>query len=270
MGRMELATKLFGSIGRSVLLLIDHIGQIKSLLSQIFYWTMVAPLKGKGIKWKNTIIQMVRIGFDSLPIVTLIAFFVGLIIAMQSAYQLKQFGATIYTANLTAVSIIRELSPLLTAIIITGRSGSAITAEIGTMKVSEEIDALKTMGLNPVKFLVVPRTLAMLIMLPSLTIIADLIGIFGGYLIAMLTLDLTSVRYIDQTISALTFKDLFSGLVKSAFFAIIIAVIGCYQGLIVKGGAEGVGKSTTRSVVISIFLIIAADVFFTALFYSTF
>ncbi|MCB0286760.1 MAG: ABC transporter permease, partial [Calditrichaeota bacterium] len=170
--------------------------------------------------------------------------------------------------NLTAVSIIRELAPLLTSIIITGRSGSAITAEIGTMKVSEEIDALETMGLNPVKFLVVPRVLAMLIMVPCLTIIADIVGIFGGYLISMLTLDLTSVRYIDQTIIALTLKDLFSGLIKSAFFALIIAGIGCYQGLIVKGGAEGVGKSTTQSVVVSIFLIIVADVFFTVLFYS--
>jgi phospholipid/cholesterol/gamma-HCH transport system permease protein len=138
------------------------------------------------------------------------------------------------------------------------------------MKVYEEIDALETMGLNPVKFLVVPRTLAMLIMLPCLTILADFIGIFGGYSICILTLDVTSVRYIDQTISALVFKDLLSGLIKSFFFALIIAKIGSYQGLNVEGGAEGVGKATTKSVVLSIFLIIAADLFFTALFYSTF
>lgn len=267
---MELANRIFGSIGRSALTLFEHIGYIKKLSGKTLYWIFVAPFKGKGIDWKNTFEQMVRIGVESLPIVTLIAFFIGLIIAMQSAYQLKQFGATIFTANLVAVSIIRELSPLLTAIIITGRSGSAITAEIGTMKVSEEIDALQTMGVNPVKFLVVPRTLAMMIMLPSLTIIADFIGIFGGYLISMLSLNVTSVRYIDQTISALVFKDLFSGLIKSIFFALIIVTIGCYQGFNVSGGAEGVGKATTKSVVVSIFMIIVADVFFTMLFYSAF
>lgn len=267
---MQLVNKFLGSLGRGAFIFLGHLDRITLLAKQTLYWTLVAPFKGKGIRWKSTFEQMVRIGVESIPIVCLIAFFVGLIIAMQSAYQLKKFGATIYVANLVAVSIIRELSPLLTAIVITGRSGSAMTAEIGTMKVYEEIDALKTMGFNPVKFLVVPRTLAMLIMLPCLTITADLIGIFGGYLIATFSLDITSIRYIDQTISAIVFKDLFSGLVKSVFFALIIANIGCYEGLIVEGGAEGVGKSTTQSVVTSIFLIIAADVLCTALFYSAF
>lgn len=267
---MQLVNKFLGSLGRGAFIFLGHLDRITLLAKQTLYWTLVAPFKGKGIRWKSTFEQMVRIGVESIPIVCLIAFFVGLIIAMQSAYQLKKFGATIYVANLVAVSIIRELSPLLTAIVITGRSGSAMTAEIGTMKVYEEIDALKTMGFNPVKFLVVPRTLAMLIMLPCLTITADLIGIFGGYLIATFSLDITSIRYIDQTISALVFKDLFSGLVKSVFFALIIAKIGCYEGLIVEGGAEGVGKSTTQSVVTSIFLIIGADVLCTALFYSAF
>jgi phospholipid/cholesterol/gamma-HCH transport system permease protein len=267
---MELTNSFFGSIGRKALSYLDHLANIRRLAANTMYWVIVAPFKKQGAKWQNTVDQMVRIGVESVPIVCLIAFFVGLIIAMQSAYQLQQFGATIFVANLVAVSLIRELSPLLTAIIVTGRNGSAIAAEIGTMKVSEEIDALRTMGLNPIKFLVVPRTLAMLIMLPCLTILADFIGIFGGYTICMLSLDVTSVRYIDQTISALVFKDLFSGLVKSIFFALIIAKIGSYQGLSVEGGAEGVGKATTKSVVISIFLIIAADLFFTALFYSTF
>jgi phospholipid/cholesterol/gamma-HCH transport system permease protein len=267
---METTNKIAGSIGRSVLGLFEHIAGVKRLAGQAFYWTFVGPFKGKGINWQNTFDQTVKIGVDSLPIVSLIAFFVGLIIAMQSAYQLKQFGATIYVANLVAVSLIRELAPLLTAIIVTGRSGSAITAEIGTMKVSEEIDALETMGLNPVKYLVVPRAAAMMIMLPCLTVIADFIGIFGGYVISMISLNVTSVRYINQTISALVFSDLASGLVKSFFFAIIIVINGCYQGFMVEGGAEGVGKSTTRSVVVSIFLIITADVLFTALFYSAF
>ncbi len=267
---MELVNKIFGGMGRAFFIFLGHLSRLANLAVQTLYWTFVAPFKGKGLNWNSTVEQMVRIGYESIPIVSLIAFFVGLIIAMQSAYQLQRFGATIYVANLVAVSIIRELSPLLTAIVITGRSGSAMTAEIGTMKVYEEIDALQTMGFNPIKFLVVPRTIAMLIMLPCLTIIADLIGILGGYIIAMATLNITSVRYIDQTISALEFKDFFSGLVKSFFFALIIVKIGCYEGFRVEGGAEGVGKSTTMSVVTSIFLIIVADVFFTALFYSTF
>ncbi|MFQ5707461.1 MAG: MlaE family ABC transporter permease [bacterium] len=262
--------KLAGNIGRFAFEVLGHVDRFAKLIGETLYWTFVAPFKKKGFSLKATAEQMVKIGVDSIPIVCLIAFFVGLIIAMQSAYQLQQFGATIYVADLVLVSIIRELSPLLTAIVITGRSGSAITAEIGTMQVSEEIDALKTMGLNPIRFLAVPRTLAMLIMLPCLTIIADLVGILGGYMIAMVTLNISSVRYLDQTISALFFRDLFSGLTKSVFFALIIANIGCYEGFLVHGGAEGVGKSTTRSVVASIFLIIAADVLFTALFYSTF
>lgn len=266
---MDLVLNFLGSVGRQTNLMFAHFGRFALLTRDALYWSFVAPLRGKGLRWKSSVEQMVRIGYESIPIVCLIAFFIGLIIAMQSAYQLKQFGATIFTANLVAVSIIRELSPLLTAIIITGRSGSAITAEIGTMKVSEEIDALQVMGFNPLRFLVAPRTLAMLIMLPCLTVIADFVGVLGGYVIAMATLDFTSVRYIDQTILAIEFRDLFSGLVKSFFFALIIVNVGCYEGFNVTGGAEGVGKSTTKSVVTSIFLIIIADVIFTALFYST-
>jgi phospholipid/cholesterol/gamma-HCH transport system permease protein len=267
---MELTNNFFGGIGRKAIAYVNHLAKMRRLAADTLFGIVVAPFKKSGAKWHHVVEQMVRIGVESVPIVCLIAFFVGLIIAMQSAYQLQQFGATIFVANLVSVSLIRELSPLLTAIIVTGRNGSAIAAEIGTMKVSEEIDALQTMGLNPINFLVVPRTMAMLIMLPCLTILADFIGIIGGYTICMLTLNITSVRYIDQTISALVFKDLFSGLLKSVFFALIIAKIGSYQGLNVEGGAEGVGKATTKSVVISIFLIIAADLFFTALFYSTF
>ncbi len=267
---MEIVGKFLGGLGRYVLDFLVQLSRISDLAGKTFYWIFIGPLKGKGLRWKSTIEQMVLMGYDSIPIVGLITFFVGLIIAMQSAYQLAPFGATVFVADLVAVSVTRELAPLLTAIVITGRSGSAITAEIGTMKVSEEIDALKTMGFNPVKFLVVPKVLAMLIMVPILTVMADFLGILGGYLISMATIDVTSLRYINQTTSALQFTDLFSGLVKSFFFALIIATIGCYEGFNVKGGAEGVGKSTTRSVVASIFIIIAADVFFTGLFFSSF
>jgi len=238
------------------------------LIKDVLFWMFIAPFKGKKIRWPATIEQAKFIGYDSIPIVSVIAFFVGMIISMQSAYQLEKFGATIYVANLSTVSTVRELAPLLTAIIIAGRSGSAITAEIATMKVSEEVDALTTMGFNPIHFLVVPRTLAMLVMLPCLTVIADFLGIAGGYLFAMTSLDLTSVRYLNQVESALTFKDLSSGLIKSFVFAGIIAINGVYQGFSAKGGADSVGLSTTQSVVVSIFLIILADLFFTVLFYS--
>jgi phospholipid/cholesterol/gamma-HCH transport system permease protein len=212
---------------------------------------------------------MVRIGVNSVPIVGVITFFVGLIIAMQAAYQLKRFGATIYVADLVGVSMTRELGPLITAIIIAGRSGSAIAAELGTMKVGEELDALKTMALNPVGFLVVPRTLAMIIVLPCLTVLADFLGIAGGFVLAITNLKLSFVAYFNQTATAILLKDFITGLVKSFFFAIIIAQIGAYEGFSVQGGAEGVGKSTTASVVVSIFMIIVADLLFTSLFYST-
>jgi phospholipid/cholesterol/gamma-HCH transport system permease protein len=263
-------TTALGYLGRQTLRFLVHLDRIARLTVETLVEAIVAPFRDKKVRWRSTLEQMVRIGYDSIPIVCIIAFFVGLILAMQSAYQLKRFGATIFVADLVAVSIVRELGPLLTAIVIAGRSGSAIAAEIGTMKVGEEIDALRTMGVNHVNFLYAPRLAALLLVLPCLTILADAIGIFGGYLLSITTLEFTSTRYWNQTASALVMKDLVTGLIKSGFFALIIAVVGCYRGITTEGGAEGVGKSTTSSVVTSIFLIIASDVFFTAFFYSAF
>ena len=266
----KLVNSFLGYLGRQTIRLLVHLDRMTRLSVETLTEATLAPLRGQRVRGRSIVEQMVRIGHDSVPIVCTIAFFVGLILAMQSAYQLKRFGATIFVADLVAVSIIRELGPLLTAIIIAGRSGSAIAAEIGTMKVGEEIDALRTMGLSHVSFLFVPRMTALLLVLPCLTILADAVGIFGGFLLSISTLDFSSTRYLNQTASALVMKDLITGLVKSGFFALIIAVVGCYQGINTEGGAEGVGKATTSSVVTSIFLIIAADVFFTALFYSAF
>ena len=240
-----------------------------TLVSQALYWIFVAPFRGKKLRWNATFVQMVRIGVESVPIVSIIAFSVGLIIAMQAAYQLKRFGAMIYVADLVGVSMCRELGPLITAIIIAGRSGSAIAAEIGTMKVSEELDALKTMALNPIGFLVAPRMLAMMIVVPCLTIMADFVGIAGGFVLAVTSLKLSFISYFNQTLEALFAKDFLTGLIKSFFFAIIIAQVGSYQGFNVQGGAEGVGKSTTAAVVLSIFLVIMADLLFTMIFFST-
>lgn len=266
---MQFLVNTIGGIGRKIIGTLNHLTNFSYLVKDALYWTFVAPLKGNPISWQNTAYQMVKMGVNSIPIVTIITFSVGLIIAMQSAYQLERFGASIYVADLVAVSITRELGPLITAIILTGRSGSAIAAELGTMKVSEEIDALQTMGINPVRFLIVPRFLALAVMVPCLTLIADVMGILGGFALATTALHIDFTRFFIQTINALIFKDLLTGLIKSFFFALIIAGVGCYQGSIVKGGAEGVGKSTTQSVVSSIFLIILADMVFTMIFYST-
>ncbi|MBN1542302.1 ABC transporter permease [candidate division KSB1 bacterium] len=259
-----------GAFGRAAGQFFAQVARLAGLARRTLYWTTIGAIRYERVRWGDTFVQMVRIGVNSLPIVSLIAFLVGLIIAMQSAYQLDRFGAVVYVADLVGVSLTRELGPLITAIIITGRSGSAIAAELGTMKVSEEIDALQTMAINPIAFLVVPRTLAMLIMLPCLTIVANFLGILGGLLLGVTQLGIPLSAYVKHTAEAILFKDIMTGLSKSVIFALIIALIGAYQGLDVKGGAEGVGKSTTRSVVTSIFLIILADVLFTAIFFSTF
>jgi phospholipid/cholesterol/gamma-HCH transport system permease protein len=259
----------FGQSGRNLALFFVHVARMVRLTGLSLIWTFVAPFKGKRLRWGATFVQMVRIGVESVPIVSVISFCVGLIIAMQAADQLAQFGATIYVADLVSVTMCRELGPLITAIIVAGRSGSAIAAEIGTMKVSEEIDALQTMALNPIGFLVVPRMLAMMIVVPCLTTISDFVGIAGGFVLALTNLKLTFVAYFNETAGALYAKDFITGLIKSFFFAIIISQVGAYQGFNVSGGAEGVGKSTTTAVVVSIFLVIFADLLFTMLFYST-
>jgi phospholipid/cholesterol/gamma-HCH transport system permease protein len=256
-----------GRLGRWGLGLPGRAHFVIRLILDSLYWTFVAPFAGKGLRVGNTFEEMVKVGVNAVPIVALISFSIGLIVAMQSAYQLQHFGAMIFTADLVAVAQTRELGPLMTAIVVAGRSGSGIAAEIGTMKVGEEIDALRSMGFNPVKFLVVPKLLALAIMVPCLNLLADLIGIGGGILMGVVNLDLGFARYLNRTLDALAMKDIITGLIKSVVFAQLIGITGCYMGFIVEGGAEGVGRRTTQSVVVSIFLIILADAVFTALFY---
>ncbi len=255
------------SIGRTAHSFIRQFKEVVVLFSQTLYWVFVGPFVKKPVSRKGLFIQTVFAGIDSLIIVFFVDFFIGMVLAMQSAYQLEQLGATIYVAALVGVSMTREIGPVLTALVIAGRVGAAITAELATMKVTEQVEALQTISLNPVRYLVVPRFLALLIMLPCLTILGDLIGMFGGYVIGITNLGLSSGLYIDTTIEFLTVKDIMTGLLKSAVFGMIIAMIACYQGLSTEGGAEGVGRSTTRSVVTSFILIIMADAVLTALFY---
>jgi len=260
-------SQLAGHVGKKTLSAMAEMSRGSILINETIYWLLVGPLKRKGMRWSNAIHQMVLIGFDAIPIVALISLSVGIIMALQAAYQLRRVGALIYVADLVGISITRELGPLLTAIILAGRSGSAFAAEIGSMKVTEEVDALVAMGLNPVKFLVAPKMLAIMLMLPSLVLISDFVGIAGGFLVAVGALHLNFERYFTQTVNALVLTDILTGLTKGLVFALIIGFVGCHQGFSVEGGAEGVGLRTTRSVVTGIFMIILADCFFTVLFY---
>lgn len=260
---MELASQ----IGESLTDGLAYLGALASLGGRAAYFTFVAPFQGKPLRVQRAISQAMQVGVRALPILSLITFFIGLILALQSAYELRRLGAISFVANAVAISVTRELGPLITAIVVIGRSGSAFAAEIGTMKVSEEIDALETMAIHPVDFLVTPKFLAMIVMLPCLTIWANFMGILGGALFGVAQADFTWMRYIQASLDALFLRDIVTGLIKSVMFGITITAVGCYEGLSTGAGAEQVGRSTTRAVVVSIFLVILVDLVFTILFF---
>jgi len=255
----------FLKVGRRVLAFLSFCGGLGNLTAQTIYLSFTQPAKVSRV-----LEQAKKSGYDSLPIVSLVALFIGFIFALQTAYFMQRLGSEMYIASLVALSVVRELGPVITALVVAGRVGAAITAEIGSMQVTEQIDALETLATNPVKYLVVPRFLALALMLPFLTLYADAIGIFGSYLICTLKLGISSTLYLRMTTEALFYKDLFTGLFKTIFFGMIIALVSCYEGFNVEGGAEGVGRATTRSVVFTFIMIITADCFFTALFYFIF
>lgn len=263
----SIGENISGIIGRKMTGLLRDLHDASTLINHTFYWTFISPFKGKRIRLGASISEMVKVGYNSVPIVSIISLFVGIILALQSAYQLKRFGAMIYVANLVGVSITRELGPIITAIIVSGRSGSAFAAEIGSMKAAEEIDALISMGINPIRFLVTPKLIAMMVMLPALTVLSDFVGIVGGFLLSTTLLEIHPYNYFQQTINALLIKDIVTGLTKAWAFGIVITIVGVYHGFRVTGGAEEVGRRTTASVVSSIFLVIVFDLFFTTLFY---
>ena len=209
------------------------------------------------------------VGVEAVPIVSLISFFVGTILALQGAYELRRLGALHLVAGAVAISMTRELGPLMTAVVVIGRSGSAFAAEIGTMKVNEEIDALKTMALDPMPFLVAPKFLAMVLMVPCLTTWADLMGVLGGGFFGVTSAGFTWGSYLRATMDALVLRDINTGLIKSAMFALVITAVGCQEGFSTGLGSEEVGRSTTSAVVKSIFLVIVVDFVFTAIFYFT-
>lgn len=238
-----------------------------ALNSRVFYWTFVAPFRGQRWSVAETFRQMVLIGVRALPMASLVALSIGLTLAMQSAGEMRKLGAEMFIPDLVTISLLRELGPLLIAVIVIGRSGSAVTAELGTMKVGEEIEALEVMAINPVRFLVVPRVLAMLVMLPTLTVFGDCVGIAGGWIVCTGTLDFTTSGFIVRAVDRAGAWDLFSGLIKCVIFAWIIITIACQRGLAVEGGAEGVGIATTESVVWSILMILIANALLTGIFF---
>lgn len=257
------------TLGRTTHGILRYAAETFGLLCLSLYWIIVGPFRKKPIYFKQLAVQTVFGGVNSVIIVCFVNFAMGIVLAMQSAYQLEQLGATIYVAALVAVSMTREIGPVLSALVVAGRVGAAITAELSTMKVTEQIEALETLALNPVRYLVVPRALALLFMLPCLVMMADVAGVIGGYLIGVFSLDIRSGQYIDMTCQFLEKKDIVTGLVKAGVFSVIISMISCYQGLSTEGGAEGVGRSTTNSVVLSFIFIIIADAVLTAMFYFT-
>lgn len=260
---MELTSQIGGSVTDG----LAYLGALAQLGVRAAYFTFVAPFQGKPLRLRRAISQAMQTGVGALPILSLITFFIGLILALQAAYELRRFGAMNFVANAVAISMTRELGPLITAILVIGRSGSAFAAEIGTMKVTEEIDALETMAIDPVHFLVAPKFTAMIVMLPCLTIWANSMGILGGALFGVAQADFTWIRYIQSSLDALFLRDITTGLVKSVMFGITITAVGCHEGLTTGAGAEQVGRSTTRAVVVSIFLVILVDLVFTALFF---
>jgi phospholipid/cholesterol/gamma-HCH transport system permease protein len=237
------------------------VGAITLALGRVF-------LQPQRFRAKLTLKHIVQIGMNALPIIGLIAFLITVVVVYQGASQLRQFGAEIFTIDLASISVLREMGVLLTAILVAGRSGSAFAAQIGTMELSEEVDALRTMGLDPVEILVLPRVLAMLISLPLLTFFADIMGLMGGWVMSVPLLGISTEQYFQRVHTAIGPWTFWVGMIKAPFFALLISIIGCLRGLQVKGSAENLGAMTTRAVVESIFLVIIADAALSILFFE--
>jgi phospholipid/cholesterol/gamma-HCH transport system permease protein len=253
---------MFIRLGEGVFGQVADLNFIFAFIGSVCLSLIHVCLHPRSLRTDDTLSSMKKVGVDALPVVGLISFLLGLIMAFMSSVQLQQFGANIYVASLVSLSMVRELGPIMTAIIVAGRSGSAFAAEIGTMKISDEVDALFTMGFDPTRFLVVPKIVASVITVPILTLFSDLFAILGGLVVGVFMLDLTANAYMAQTLKTLTVFDVFWGFLKAAVFALLISGIGCLRGFQVRGGAAEVGQATTSAVVSSIFLIILADAVF--------
>lgn len=247
------------AFGVSVYRAIEEFGAIFSLLLTVLSQAVRPPSE-----FKNTIKQMEEVGINSLPVVLVTAMFTGMVLALQSWAGFQRFQATSFVGSVVALSITRELGPVFAGLMVSGRVGASMAAELGTMRVTEQIDALTTLATNPVKYLVVPRVIAATLVLPVLVVFADIVGIFGGYFVAVQLLDANPHVYLAKTFQYLEFKDVYSGLLKSSVFGFLIALISCHYGFNAEGGAEGVGRATTRAVVASSMVVLVSDYFMTS------
>ncbi|HYB20546.1 MAG TPA: ABC transporter permease [Thermodesulfobacteriota bacterium] len=253
---------LFDIIGFWIMRFLDESGRVMILFLKTVHFIFRPPFD-----LRNILKQVEYVGIKSVPVVLITGAFTGMVLALQSYTGFKRFNAEAFVGTVVALSMTRELGPVLSGLMVSGRVGSAMAAELGTMQVTEQIDALYTLAINPIKYLVVPRFLASLIVMPILTAFADVLGILGGYLISVILLGSNPTIYIRRTYDYLDLEDVYIGLFKACIFGMIIATIGCYQGINTRGGAEGVGKGTTNAVVISSLLVLVANYFITALFF---
>lgn len=258
------------NVGKKSIGQLDYVGSLSiQLWSTLCAMKSALPLVGNRYRWQATVRQVLQIGFDALPMISLMALCTGFILAMQGATELRRFGAQDYVVNLVVIAFTRELGPLLTATAVSGRSGSAFAAEIGTMRVTEELDSLRVMALEPIEFVLAPKYLAALISVPCLSIICNSFGILAGGLFMFFSARLSPLVYFRYALESIVLRDVIAGVVKSMAFATIIAHVSCLEGFRVRGGPDSVGRSTTSAVVKSTFLVILADAIFTAIFYST-
>ncbi len=262
------AESLLAHVGRATVQFFEEVQGVLGFFGSAVLAAFGLLREPRTGNWKAILPTMERSGADAVPIVVLINFLVGFVMGFQGATQLKQFGANLYVADLVGLSVTRELGPLMTAIILCGRSGAAFAAELGSMCVSEEIDALRTMGFGPIRYLVLPRMVALMLVLPLLTLLGDLMGMLGGLVVGISSLGLTFGGYLFETQKAVSMWDVFSGLIKSVVFAMAISLISCQQGFATTGGAEGVGRRTTASVVSILFALIILDAGFTMFFHA--
>lgn len=253
--------KFVDRFGRKGAGIVEYLGGLGTLLSQTVRAAFTRPFYGSEI-----VTQMDELGVKSVSITGITALFTGMVLALQTAYALAAFGGKMFIGQVVAVSLVRELGPVLTALMVGGRVGSGITAELGSMTVTEQVDALRSMAVDPVRRLVLPRVLAVVIMLPILTALADVLGIFGGLFIAVVELQMTPSDYLNSIWNHLAIQDITSGIAKTFFFGLEVALIGCYNGLQVSGGASSVGQATTRTVVLASISILISDFFLTKLF----
>lgn len=252
---------MFKQTGRFILAFLDQLGQAASMVYSCLFWLFKSPLE-----FVQTVQQTTKIGVDSLTVATLTSLFTGMVLALQAGTTMQSIlSEPLYIGTIVGFSLVRELGPVLTAFVVAGRAGAAVTAEIGTMRVTEQIDALYTLGTNPIRYLVIPRMIAFLIAIPVLTLCANFSGMFGGYLVSVKGLSVSSNVYMQDITTFIGVDDLMHGFIKSVCFAFMVGVVCCYKGLNTRGGAEGVGKSTTQAVVTSMVLILVLDYFLTAI-----